>query len=476
MLVGLKELIMYCGEYAPWDHYPKNLRVSEILNPMSVVNNFFSADRVKGHSVSLKEWRDFVISENHYSHPSDGPGVLVFTCGQNLELLEAMYLLLIQYEADWGTAQGVSAEQLNNEKEQWEFFPNNLSIEELKEPYKVVKVVFNNITPQQYRDYLNDWLYFALINFPNDESIEAGEIISVYENIIKLYSAAWIIYKRNNAETILRDERRDECAITKSTVLVNATISNSEKEEVSFISRTLTPADKLGLKEVISLILKNEPKVKAIFHLGTVLNPFTYLLYILIDEQKFYLNYEINQKIEDLSKSLVPLFVMMDSANVMQDADGESLSFFNYVSKKGSVIYRSNDINIPDSTYELAENTNSDSNEIYQWWKNQSESFYKIAKYPLEDHNCNMALYFLHQALEMSLLGLLEVKVGFSTTIPNLQRLTKMTLLFTEKVTNFFETLAAEDNELQHLISESHIKRLISKAGEFFILVDGLLQ
>jgi hypothetical protein len=49
--------------YAPWEHYPKNLRHYEIENPMSVVIDFCSADSVIGHGRRLKEWRYYVVNE-----------------------------------------------------------------------------------------------------------------------------------------------------------------------------------------------------------------------------------------------------------------------------------------------------------------------------------------------------------------------------------------------------------------------------
>ncbi|OOQ60378.1 hypothetical protein [Mucilaginibacter pedocola] len=93
--------MMYCGEYAPWDHYPKTLRHYEVQNPFSVVVEFFHADRPKGHKNKLKQWRKYAISKQHYNHKVFGPGNLVYTYKINLNLLEAMYLLLLEHESAW---------------------------------------------------------------------------------------------------------------------------------------------------------------------------------------------------------------------------------------------------------------------------------------------------------------------------------------------------------------------------------------
>ncbi len=101
---------MYNGTYAPWEHYPKTLRHYEVENPMSVVVDFFSADSVKGHSRRLKEWRYYVVNDEHYDEKRHGPGTLLFIYDLNLRILEAMYLLLINYK---NFSYGIYATQLD---------------------------------------------------------------------------------------------------------------------------------------------------------------------------------------------------------------------------------------------------------------------------------------------------------------------------------------------------------------------------
>jgi hypothetical protein len=75
MEAGIKKSIMYNGTYAPWEHYPKNLRHYEVENPMSVVVDFFSADSVKGHGKRLKEWRYYVVNDEHYDEKDTAPAL-----------------------------------------------------------------------------------------------------------------------------------------------------------------------------------------------------------------------------------------------------------------------------------------------------------------------------------------------------------------------------------------------------------------
>ncbi|MCZ4223529.1 hypothetical protein [Pedobacter rhodius] len=182
--------------YAPWEHYPKTLRHQEVQNPISVVIDFFNADSVKGHGKRLKNWRYYVVNDEHYNEKRYGPGSLLYIYELNLKILEAMFLLLLNYKNFYYQRKRLTEQQLEEEKEQWEYYPKNLSLKEQLEPYKAVKKIFKKIKPQEYRDQLREWVHVALYIKTDVEALHAGEVIEVYENLIKLYSAAWLIYKR----------------------------------------------------------------------------------------------------------------------------------------------------------------------------------------------------------------------------------------------------------------------------------------
>jgi hypothetical protein len=197
---------MYCGKYAPWDHYPKTLRHYEIQDPLSVITEFFSSGSVKTHKEELKEWRDRVIDDKYYNDKPHGPGTLLFICEFNLKLLEAAYLLLLNYkETSWKRKQ-LEEEQLAVEQETWIYFPKNLSKDEQLDPFLAIQKIFRKIKPQMYRDYLREWLHAALYTSPIDETVMPGEVITVYENLLKLYSAAWMIYQREGKEPELKNK------------------------------------------------------------------------------------------------------------------------------------------------------------------------------------------------------------------------------------------------------------------------------
>jgi hypothetical protein len=196
MQAGINRKLMYYGVYAPWEHYPKNLRHYEIQNPFSVVEEFFSCAWPKSHRRDLKEWRDSVINEKFFLDKKHGPGSVLFIHEMNLKLLEALHLLWLDYEENKYSLPELTEAQLEEEKEKWIYFPNNLSVKELLNPYKVAKKIFKRISPQQFRDYLDEWLDWSLSNSAIDETVVPGEVIMVYENMLKLYSVAWLIHQR----------------------------------------------------------------------------------------------------------------------------------------------------------------------------------------------------------------------------------------------------------------------------------------
>lgn len=377
---------MYCGKYVPWEHYPKTLRHSEIQNPLSVIADFYSAGSVKDHRRDLKEWRDRVIDDKYFNDKRHGPGTLLFTCELNLKLLEAAYLLLLNYNQTFWRRKKLEASQLAEEKESWIYFPNNLSEEELLNPYLAIKKIFKKIKPQMYRDYLHEWLHAALSTSPIDESVMPGEVIAVYENILKLYAAAWLIYQRETQEVRLTDKPK-----------VETTIKLSDKEiEIRRIDPNPTAAEKLGLASVVDLIVKRFPPVQMIVHLGTHPAPFTFFLLILINDNEKTPEGEVSNKIEDHCRFLANVHTIVHKVSSAKSGLTEVNRFWTTAVKQGNIIYQAPDLELPtpqDITNEaLVERA------TFHWerWGKQGNDFLLGARFYLSKGNYRLAAFLLH--------------------------------------------------------------------------------
>jgi hypothetical protein len=196
---------MNFGQIAPWENYPKYLNFKEIQNPLLVLDEFFG-DWVEIHSSELKKWKKYALSSKVYRGEVHGPGELVFIYDRNIRLLEACYLLLCNYKYTYGKRNKVTDAILEKGKQEWAFFPDDLSESELLDPYKRIKKTFKRASLEAYRENLKEWLLFALYTLPIDEGELSISMTNIYENMCKLYSAAWIINQVEGTDPRLNDE------------------------------------------------------------------------------------------------------------------------------------------------------------------------------------------------------------------------------------------------------------------------------
>lgn len=446
---------MQFGTYAPWDYYPKMLRHNEIVRPLSVLREVFSAGYPPDHRRWLKNWRNYVLADKFYNHKKHGPGNLIFTYRINLNLVEAVYLLLLDHGQTWPPPPKITEEQLKNEQETWYDFPDNLSLKEQIAPIKVMPL-------PSFRDHLMDWLEAALSSRAIDESATPADIVTVYESLLRLYSAAWIIQQRSTEQPCLKimeeantDEAEKEAELPAEmqeteptqprTPKAMATVSESA-ESSSRVSGPvivppvqLTPAEALGLDEVKEVILKAVPTVQMIIHLGTHQSPFTYYLLILIDKSEKLPEHDISNKIKDKCKQLVSVFAIVHKVSSAREGISEGNRFWNLRMKNANVIYKSAELVLPE--YQQIPDERSQERVMYyrQRWGGQGLEFLKGAKRYQQDGNYRLAAFLLHQTVESSLAGIIRVALGYRIAIHNLSRMLRLTLLFTENLKGVFE-------------------------------------
>lgn len=444
MEAGKNKSPMYFDNYAPWEHYPKTLSHKEQLNPLTVVMDFFSTDSLKGHKRDLKEWRSFVTTGKHFDDERHGPGTLLFTYDLNLKLLEAMYLLWLNYRNRSWYFKKVSDTQIEEEKELWVYFPKNLQLKEQANPYKAVKQVFKKVSPQQYREYLHEWLHFALYNNPADETLMASELIMVYENLLKLYSAAWLIHQRETERTKLKKDLVNEQKLDLSQLTLKA------------INPDPTATEKLALEEIKSVILKRCPQVQMIIHLGTHPEPFTFYLLILIGDEEKTPEHEVGNKIEDNCQYLAHVHTIVHKANSAKEALNIGRRFWSAVMEKGFIVYQSPELLLPEHQEITKEILIERAKFNWERWGVQGNEFLKGAELYRADSNFRLAAFLLHQSVESVLKAIIQAILGYRVQMHNLSRLLRLTLLFSDELKNVFDLRTTEGAQIFTLLQNAY--------------------
>ncbi len=431
------KMVMYHGVYAPWEHYPKFLRQSEVRNPLIPLKGFFDANTVEGHIEKLKRWRFFVVGVEHYDDVRFGPGNLLYDYELNIRLLESLYLLLLDYQEHSYSYTKITEADLAGEKERWVWYPSDLTEKELLNPHLIIKAGFDEVQPQEFRDHLWEWINAALSSNPIDESMTPGEFITVYEHLVKLYSAAWLIFRRETEGSHLK--RAPESANTIGSVTGDQREANTDTPVNNDTLQEPSPAEKLGLKAVADLIVKTTPSVQLIMHLATHQNPFIFFLFVVIDHREMHSKEKIAVEIEKNCSKLVSVVAIVKKLRRVRKAVKEGLRFINNALWCKNTIYRSTSLKLPRPQYEFPITMNQrEIVDAWEQWGSHGHMLGKDAMKRLEARNYLDSLFGIDQAIESLLRGLIKMHTGFLPYNRNIVTLLKMTLLFTEKYWDLF--------------------------------------
>ncbi|MDB5281996.1 MAG: hypothetical protein JWO06_1071 [Bacteroidota bacterium] len=442
---------MYYDKVAPWDQYPKNLYFKEVQYPLMVIEDFFSAGWPENQRDDLKRWRYYVVNNEHYKDKRHGPGTLLFIYDLNVKLVEALHLLWLDYKNTWRTDVATKHEQLENERREWVYWPKNLSDKESLNPYEVIGQCFKKLKPQEYRDQLREWLHVALYNHAADESLAAGQIITLYENMLRLYSAAWIVHQRDTENTITHKawgnvkfaDQPDELKLDESGLLRE-------------LNPELTAAAELGLKEIKKLIVERMPLVSLIVYLGKHDDPFTYYLLVLIDDGEKTPEHEISNKVEDNCRYLANVYAIAHKAGSAIAGINSGQRFWNTAISKGKIIYQAPELELPEVKAIGQDLLHCRAEFHWQRWGVQGKEFLKGAERYAADNNYKLAAFLLHQSVESVLKAVIQVVLGYRVQIHNLSRLLRLTLLFTDAFKNVFELGTPEGTQIFSLLQSSY--------------------
>jgi len=436
------------------DFYPRYINEQEMNDPSGVMRDFFSVDWLPGHLDNLQRWRKYVIEDTYYEDKNSGPVSLLFTHKLTMRLIEAMYILNLSKTAKQSLNKihlNFKA-QLQLEQLQWMDYPTHLSEEECINPYLAIKHFFKPYTIDQYREFLNEWLETAFSADPANETLQTCDIIYVYENLQKIYEAAWIIRQREIEPTIVKTLNAEEPAAE----VVQAQTSKLSLVQLNCaLNDTLTTAEKLGLNELVKTILGSIPFVQLIVHLGTHPNPESYYLLIITDEKDKAFEHDLVHQIENICKPLIKVCAVVHKSDAFIRGINEGSRFFYNALTKCTVAYKCIDFVVPelqalDHARILAQNE-----AVWKRWGRQGKEFLDTALNCYDDGNYNLSLFLMHQSVESTLSAIIRISLGYRLAIHNLDRMLRISLIFTNELKNVFDA-DADDVRLFELLQNAY--------------------
>lgn len=175
----------------------------EIADPTSVVHDFFSASWLPDHLKMLRQWRDDAAFESDGAN-NQNPAGLLYEHELTIKLVEAAWLLkgkkLGRIKIDTEKEIDIAEWYIRTERKKFRHYPENLDIREMVRPSSVLKKMFRIHKLDGYRKILNIWLYDALSTSFMEESLSKSEVIIVYEQLVKLFEAMWLINERTRSK------------------------------------------------------------------------------------------------------------------------------------------------------------------------------------------------------------------------------------------------------------------------------------
>jgi len=175
------------------------LESDEITDPIKVVHEFFSHAWLPDHLKMLKHWRNDAAFESDEPKKCS-PAFLIYHYELIIKLIEAAWLLkqhkLGKLDFDDKQESELVKCYIKTEKKKLRDYPQNLSIREMVKPSFVLKKMFRIYQLDGYKKILHTWLHNALSTSFVEESLSKSEVITVYEQLVKLFEATWLIRER----------------------------------------------------------------------------------------------------------------------------------------------------------------------------------------------------------------------------------------------------------------------------------------
>ena len=171
----------------------------EITDPVKVLHHFFSYAWLPQHLKMLKRWRNDAALESEGTKKCN-PDCLVYHYELTIKLIEAAWLLKRykpgRLDFDKKQERDIVKWYIKTERKKLRNYPENLSIREIVKPSSVLMKMFRIYKLDGYKKILNTWLHNALSSSFMEESLSKSEVITVYEQLVKLFEATWLISER----------------------------------------------------------------------------------------------------------------------------------------------------------------------------------------------------------------------------------------------------------------------------------------
>lgn len=444
-------------QYDVQNFYPKYLDQDEVHDPFKVIIDFFSADWLPGHLESLLEWRKHVIEEGYYiDQHKKSPAGLLYTHQLNARLVEAVYLISRTKRA-LKLAEAIHInfdKQLKQEEKEWLHYTVYLSPVERINPYLAISNFFKCYNVNQYLGFLYEWLETGLSNHTANEFFHTSDVIYFYENMQKLYEAAWIIKQREIEPTLKQTANElDELVIREvKSYPVRLPLMNFD---CSF-NETITPVEQIGLNRLVEIILREIESVLMVIHLGTHPAPDTFYLLVITKKQDKTSEHQLVDKIEKNCGHLISVCSIVHKSDAFLSGLEEKNRFFANALLKHKIAYQSTELVLPEIMITDSHPVRTQVEAVWNRFAKQGKDFLDTSLRCFEDGNYNLALFLMHQAVESTLSAVIRVNLGYRIAIHNLARQLRITLMFTDDLKNVFDFNVAEDVQLFELLQTAY--------------------
>lgn len=441
-------------KFNEWDHSPINLSPEEIAKPLLVLDDFFSSDWLPGQYDDLLRWRKFILADESFVDSKGHASSLLQSYKLNVKLMDACYLILEGFKNSNGVFGAViakDADQVAYERESWRDFPNLLREDLVLNPIIILEQFFEAFSLPIFRSLLYEWLEAGLSKNAIGEFMEASDIFAVYENLQNLYGAAWLIYQRLTDDPYLKvdKDKSDAPAVILEHAIANPSIYK--------LDNVITASQHEPITQIVAIIKERLPSVQAIIYLGVpATNAACMFLLVLTDNKEQGLAQDISNHLEECCKKVANAVILVHHAASMIIASDEKNLFL----KKAAncpVIYLAGGLIFPKQKGTDHLLVNEVALQKWQRWHSQSQEFLKGAEYYSTIGAHNALLFSLSQIAECLLVAIIRLITGYDMNTHNLERLLKLTLMFTGDISAVFELDNEESKKLFNVLKGAYV-------------------